>query len=285
MMDGNGLSVADAIALERSGNGNCNDGFGDSNGWWVMFLFFLLAWGGNGWGGFGGGNNAGLQGALTRADLCQDMNFQSLENAVRGVNQGLCDGFYAMNTSLLNGFNGVNNTVQSGFAGVDNAICNLGYNIQQGFNNTNIAMLQGQNMIQSQLAQCCCENRAGQADIKYQMATDTCAIQNTLQNVARDIIDNNNANTRQLYDFAVNTKIEGLQNENNALRLAASQANQNATIGAMIDASTASIIRRTGNDCPVPAYVVPNPNCCYDNFYRNGYGYGNDCRCNNGCGC
>ena len=100
----NGLSVADALALDKS-----DGAFGGNGAWMMMFLFFLLAWGGNGFGGWG---NGAAQGALTRGELCQDMNFQSLENAVRGVQSGLCDGFYAMNTGLLNGFSGVNNAIQ-----------------------------------------------------------------------------------------------------------------------------------------------------------------------------
>lgn len=287
--DGSGLSVADAIAL-RDDNGCChnNNGFGDGNGWWMMFLFFLLAWGNGGYGGFGGGygaNGAALQGALTRADLCQDMNFSQLENGVRGIQQGLCDGFYAQNTTMLNGFNGLNNTIQNGFAGVDNAICNLGFNMQNGFNTTNLAMMQGQNAIQAQLAQCCCDNRAGQADIKYQMATDTCAIQNAIQSQTRDIVDNANCNTRQILDFMVNDKISSLQAENQSLKLAASQADQNNFIAANQAAQTAELIRRLGADCPQPAYVVQPPqpvtfptNCCGDVRMA---GYGND-RC--GCG-
>lgn len=283
--DGSGLSVADAIALRDDNGCRNNDGFGDGGGWWMMFLFFLLAWGNGGYGGWGNNaGGAGFQGALTRADLCQDMNFGQLENGVRGIQQGLCDGFYAQNTTMLNGFNGLQNTVQNGFAGVDNAICNLGFNMQNGFNTTNVAMMQGQNALQAQLAQCCCDNRAGQADIKYQMATDTCAIQNTIQNTTRDIIDNNNCNTRQILDFMVNDKISTLQAENQSLKLAASQADQNNFIAANQAAQTAELIRRLGADCPQPAYVVQPPqpvtfptNCCGGVNYA---GYGN-----NGCGC
>lgn len=292
--DGSGLSVADAIALRDDNGCRNNDGFGDGGGWWMMFLFFLLAWSGNGYGGWGNNaGGAGLQGALTRADLCQDMNFSQLENGVRGIQQGLCDGFYAQNTTMLNGFNGLQNTVQNGFAGVDNAICNLGFNMQNGFNSTNVAMLQGQNALQAQLSQCCCDNRAGQADIKYQMATDTCAIQNTIQNATRDIIDNNNCNTRQILDFMVNDKISTLQAENQSLKLAASQADQNNFIAANQAAQTAELIRRLGADCPQPAYVVQPPqpvtfptNCCgtasygnYGNYNNNGCGRGYACGC------
>lgn len=279
MMDGNGLSVADALALSRDGRNNDGNGWGDGNGYWIFFLFFLLAWGNGGWGGFGGGNNA-AQGALTRGELCQDMNFQSLENAVRGIQSGLCDGFYAMNTGMLNGFSGVNN-----------AICNLGFNmqqsmnalgvqgmqgdfaIQQAINADTVAGMQNTNALQTQLASCCCENRQGQADIKYQMATDTCAIQNTIQNTTRDIIDNNNCNTRQILDFLVNTRLQDLQTENQSLKLAASQERQN------------NYLVNTLRPCPQPAYITCNP-------FTGGYGYGSGygpysggCGCNTGCGC
>lgn len=272
-MDGGGLSVADALALSRDGrNGDCNNGWGDGNGYWIFFLFFLLAWGNGGWGGFGNGNGA-VQGALTRDQLCQDMNFQSMENAIRGIQSGICDGFYAQNTTMLNGFNGLQNTINQQFAGVDNAICNLGFNMQQGFNTTNVAMMQGQNAISAQLAQCCCENRAGQADIKYQMATDTCAIQNTIQNTTRDIIDNNNCNTRQILDFMVNTRLQELQTENQNLKLAASQERQN------------NYLVNTLRPCPQPAYITCNPFTGGYGYGAYANGYGNGCGCNTGCGC
>ena len=269
-------------------NRNNNDGFGDGGWVWVIFLFFLMAWGGNwgNWGGNGmnGANGPGFQGALTRADLCQDMNFGQLENGVRGIQQGLCDGFYAQNTTMLNGFNGLQNTVQNGFAGVDNAICTLGYQTQAGINSVNTNMMQGNfglqqainadtvanmqntNALQAQLAQCCCDNRAGQKDIEYRMATDTCAIQNTIQNTTRDIIDNQNCNSKQILDFLVQDKISTLQSENQSLRLAASQTAQNEYLISQI------------KPCPVPAYVTCNP-------WAASYGVGlaNGCGCNNGC--
>lgn len=242
---------------------------GDWGAWIILFLIFgMFGWGGfGGFGGWGGGNGGG---ALTRADLCSEFNFNGLESAVRGVQQGICDSTFALNNSIM-----------SGFHGVDNAICNLGYTTQQGFNATQVAMMQGQNAIQAQLAQCCCDQRAGLADIKYQMAADTCAVQNTIQNTTRDVLDNNNANTRAILDFLTQDKISTLQSENQTLRLAASQANQNAVIGARIDAATAEILRKTGAECPMPAYVVQPPqpvtfptNCCGQVNYAG-----------NGCGC
>lgn len=247
------------------GAGYSNGGWGgDWGAWIILFLIFgMFGWGG--FGGFGGGFGGG--GALTRADLCQDMNFQSLENATRGIQQGLCDGFYAVNTSLLNGFHGV-----------DNAVCTLGYQTQQGFNG-----------IQAQLADCCCGLNRAIDGVNYNMATNTCALQNTMNNNTRDIIDSQNAGTRAILDYLCQDKISTLQSENQALRLAASQSNQNAVIGARIDAATAEILRKTGSDCPLPAYIVQPPqpvsfatNCSGQATFNNGYGY-NNCGC--GCGC
>ena len=189
----------------------------------------VFGWGNNGFGGFG--NGSGAQGAITRSDLCSEFAFNDLQGAVRGVSQGICDSTFALSNSINNGFHGV-----------DNAICNL------GFNATQMAMMQNQNALSTQLANCCCENRQGQADIKYQMATDTCAITTAMANNTRDIIDNQNANYRGLMDFMVQSKIDSLQAENQSLKLAASQASQNSAIGAMIAASEATILRRTGAD-------------------------------------
>lgn len=289
MFNSGNCGVPITMNVEPSGTNNNGNGWGGDGAWliWIVLIFAMFGWGGNGFGGFGG-NGVGLNGALTRADLCQDMNFSQLENGVRGISQGICDSTFALN-----------NTITSGFAGVNNAVCDLGFNIQQGINgiNTNImqgnfglqqainnasvANMQGQNALQSQLASCCCETQRAIDGVNYNMATNTCAITNQMNNNTRDIIDSQNAGTRAILDYLCNDKISTLQNENQALRLAASQANQNATIGAMIDASTANIIRRTGNDCPIPAYVVPNPNCCYNPTvsFNNGCGCGNSGCC------
>ena len=139
MESGSGLSVADALALQDRGN----DGmFGGANGtWiWVFFLFFLLAWGG---GGFGFGNGAAAQGALTRSDMCQEFNFNDLQRSVLGIQNGICDGFYAQNTTMLNGFNAVGNQLQ-------------------------------ENRFASQ--QCCCETNRNIDSLKYENAKNTCDI-------------------------------------------------------------------------------------------------------------
>ena len=291
----NGLSVADIAAVtDRNNNGNYGGwggGFGEMLVAMIMLFLFPMMFGGGMWGGgmfggMGGWGNAGMMamanGALTRADLCSEFNFNGLENAVRGVQQGICDSTYALNNSI----NGLGMNVMQGFHGVDNAICNLGYQTQQGFTATQMAMMQGNNALQAQLAQCCCDNRAGLADLKYQMATDTCAVTNTIQNTTRDVIDNQNANSRAILDALNQNYIRTLESENQSLKLSASQAQQNAAIGAMISASEATILRRTGAECPTPAYVVQPPtpvnfptNCCGQ---FNGWG-GNGCGNCGGC--
>ena len=130
-MDGTGLSVADALALQdRVCRGGDGIGFGDGGVMCVFFLFGLLAWGGNGM--FGGNGMNGAAGAsLTRAELCDGFNFQSLENGMRGVQNGLCDGFYAVNSSLMNGFHGVDNALCQGFNSVNGNITQARFDAQQ----------------------------------------------------------------------------------------------------------------------------------------------------------
>lgn len=274
MMDGAGLSVADAIALEGRNN-CCNDGcsnglFGGDGAIWVLFLLFLLAggnWGNNGWGGNNGANGSGFQGWATRADINDGFALNNLQSGITGIQQGICDSTYALNNTVQNGFSNAQLQLCNGFNGVQSQISNLGYQLQD----------------------CCCQTQRAVDGVSYNMAAQTNILQNTINNSTRDILENNNNNTRQILDFLTNDKIQTLQNENQSLRLAASQANQNAVLQAAMDANTAEIIRRTGNDCPVPAYVVPNPNCCYGNpigvgYVGYGYGaYNSGCGCNSGC--
>ena len=120
-----------------------------------------------------------------------------------------------------------------------------------------------------------CTTQRAIDSVKYENATNTCAIQNTIQNTTRDVIDNANANSRAILDFLTQDKIATLTAENQSLKFQASQSAQNAFITANQEAQTAELIRRLGRDCPVPAYVVPNPNCCYNANVTFG----------NGCGC
>ena len=268
----NGLSVADIAAVTDRNNGNCGNGWGGGFGEMLiamimLFLFpmFFGGFGGGMWGGMGGWGNGGMMaaanGALTRADLCSEFNFNGLENAVRGVQQGLCDGFYAMQNSI----NGLGMTVMQGFsqaelsranqqAALMQQLCNLGY----------------------QQKDCCCETQRSIDGVKFTIAQEDCATRNLMQANTRDLIENQNANARAVLDALTAQRLEAKDEriaaqaaQIQALQLSASQAQQNAAIGAMISASEATILRRTGAECPSPAYVVQPPtpvnfptNCC-----------------------
>lgn len=259
-------SFATGYAVGRDSNGNYgNNGMFGNDAWWIIILL-LFGWNnrgfGGGFGGFGGsfGNGCGCcSPCATQADVRAAVDQQTLIGKLDQQTYGLADSTYA-----------INNTINSNFRGVDNAICSLGYNTQAGFNS-----------LSAQLAQCCCDNRAAIADVKYTIANESCATRNTIQNTTRDIIDNANANSRAILDFLTQDKISSLQAENQSLKFQASQTAQNAYIGATVDSAVAELIRRTGNDCPTPAYVVQPPapvtfptNCCGQ---FSGY--------NNGCGC
>lgn len=232
-------------------NTNGGSGFGWGGDWMsfiVLFLIFGLFGGWGGYGGFGGNaGGSGFQGFATRAD----------------INDG-----FALN-NLQGGQRDILGAVQSGFHGVDNAVCNLGYQTQVGFNG-----------LGAQLAQCCCDTREAIGQVRYDMAAQACDTRNTIQNTTRDILENNNSNTRAILDFLTQDKISTLTAENQSLKLAASQSNQNAVLMAAMDANKAEILRRTGAECPTPAYVVQPPQpVTFPNFCNGG------CGCGNGCGC
>jgi hypothetical protein len=142
---------------------------------------------------------------------------------------------------------------------VDNAICNLGYNVQNGFNS-----------LGHQISDCCCTTQRAIDGVKYEIATQSCDTRNTIYNSTRDIIDNQNANSRAILDFLTQDKIATLTAENQNLKLSASQANQNAVLMAAMDANKAEILRRTGAECPTAAYLVQPPTPV--NFPVNGCG-------------
>ena len=268
MMD-NSSDFATGYAVGR--DSNTNGGFGNNglfgNDWAWIVILLLFGWGGNGrgFGGFGGGFGSFGGGGCctpcaTQADVRAAVDQQTLVSKLDQQTYGLADSTYA-----------INNTINSNFRGVDNAICSLGYNTQAGFNS-----------LSAQLAQCCCDNRAAIADVKYAMATESCATRNTIQNSTRDILENANANSRAILDALNANYIRTLEQENNSLRLSASQSAQNAVLMAAMDANKAEILRRTGAECPTAAYIVQPPqpvtfptNCCGQvNYAGNGCGCG-----------
>ena len=221
--NGNGYNLSDIAAVTRGGNG---DGMWGDGAWWIILLFMFAGWGGNGWGGGGAG------GARDAVSYGFDMN--GLENGIRGLEHGLCDGFYELNTGLLT-----------------------------GFGNTNMAAMQNTNAITSQLsnmaaqsAACCCDTQRllerGLCEVNYNILTQSNGINTGIANAARDIIENNNNGVRSILDFLTQDKIATLTAENQALRLTASQQAQNAFL-----------IDQLGSKAPIPAYVVANPYATY----------------------
>ena len=234
--------------MEVGNNGNNGfGGYGNGDWAWIIILFLIFGNGrgfGNGFGGFGGngvGENFVLQ-----------TDFATIERKLDGINNGICDSTFALN-----------NTINNGFFGVQNALC-------QGFNGLNVAYLQGTNSLSSQIANCCCDLKSQLAScccgiergidgINYNNVLQTSALQQTLCNNTRDIIENANANYRAIHEELVANKLEmkndriaEQQNEINALRLKASQEAQNA------------YLLNELKPCPSAAYIVPNPNCCYN---------------------
>jgi hypothetical protein len=123
--------------------------------------------------------------------------------------------------------------------------------------------------VSRQISDCCCTTQRAIDGVNYNMAKGFCDLGNVIQSTTRDVIENQNANSRAILDFLTNDKIATLTAENQSLKFAASQAAQNAFITANQEAQTAELIRRLGRDC-----VVPNPNCCYPASAFSGCGCG-----------
>lgn len=214
-------------------NTGSNNGFGWGDGGlvWIiiLFLFVFCGWGNNGWGGSNGNGSGVVDGYVLTSD------FANVERKIDSVNDGLCNGFYQQ-AQLVNG---TNMAMANGFAQAE-----LSRSNQQA------ALMQQLNAMQMQAANCCCENRAAIAQVRYDMATQACDTRNTVQNATRDIIDNANSNSRAILDFLTQSKLQDLQSENQGLKLAASQAAQNSYLVSQLRPS------------PIPAYTVQNPYCC-----------------------
>lgn len=241
-------------------NGGNSGGFGwGGDGAWLIILFLIFAvfgWGGNGW-----GNNAGNSGGVVDGYVLTS-DFANVERKIESVNQGLCDGFYQQ-AQLVNG---ANMAMANGFAQAE-----LSRSNQQA------ALMQQLNAMQMQAANCCCENRAAIAQVRYDMATQACDTRNTVQNATRDIIDAMNSGFRGIDQrltaqeiAAKDAKIAEQNQRLFAADLAASQSAQTLDMRNYVSAQFAYY-----NPRPVPSFSVPAP------YQYTGCG----CGCNQGCGC
>nr|DAR54868.1 MAG TPA: hypothetical protein [Caudoviricetes sp.] len=215
--------------------------WGDS--WIWIIVLFLFGWGRN---GFGNGNGGGvMDGYVLTSD------FASVERKLDSIANGICDSTFALNNAITGGFATTTQAINTGFG-----------NAELSRSNQQAALMQQLNAMQMQAANCCCENRAAIAQVRYDMAAQACDTRNTVQNATRDIIDANNQNSRAILDFLTQSKLSDLQTENQNLKLAASQAAQNNYLISQL------------RPCPSPAYITCNPWA--------GSGYGG---CGSGCGC
>lgn len=245
---------------------NNGGGFGDawgSNGFfWIIILFFFAIFGG--WGGYGA-NAAGNNGMAY-------IPYMNVGNEVqRGFDQ----------SAIIGGINGLNNAINTGFSNAEVSRCNQQANLLATLNanqNANVAAMNGLAM---SLQNCCCENRASVADLKYTVATENCADRAALNDALQAVTMQNNANTQRILDQMCNDKIDAknekiaeLQNQLTMANLAASQNAQTAQILTDNLAQTQALEQYLA-PVPRPAYVVQNPNCCATNYYTS----------NCGCGC
>lgn len=201
-----------------------NGGFGGGFGEDLIGLIVILAVLNGGFGGFGFGGNGGY------SEVQRGFDQNAVINKLDGLTYGLSDGTYALTGALNNGFNSVQQTLCQGFNGLSREV-----------------------------ADCCCATQGAIKDVRYDLATQACDTRNLIQSTTRDIIDGQNASTRAILDFLTTDKIASLQAENQSLKLAASQSNQNAVLMAAMDANKAEILRRTGAECPTAAYIVQPP--------------------------
>ena len=239
----NGLSAADIAAV--MGSNGYNNGFGWGDGSFWIIILFLFAFMGNGWGGFGGNSQIPYMMTNTNNDV------------QRGFDQA----------AIMSSLGDITGAISNGFANAEISRCNANTNLLQSLNSISMAQ-----------QQCCCDNRASIADLKYTVATENCADRNALSEGVSRIITNQTANNQAILDKLCQLELDGFKQrnadllaENNALKFAQSQTAQTAQILANNEAQTAALERYLAPN-PVPAYVVQNPNCCGTNFY-------------NGCGC
>jgi len=231
-----------------NGGGGFGNGFG-GDGWWILLLLLFAGGWGNGFGGgFGGYGN----------DIYPWMN-QSNQ-----INNGFRD--QMLNTSI----NGIQQSITSGFGDVQNTLCSGFAQAEISANSRQMADMNQNFALQSALQNCCCENRASIADLKYTVATENCADRAAVNDGIRDLLANQSANTQRILDQmcadkidAKNEKIADLERQLTMANLAASQTAQTSRILADNAAQTVALEQYL-NPVPVPAYVVQNPNCCYN---------------------
>jgi len=243
------------------GNGGFGDAWGGNGFFWILILFFFAMFGG--WGGYGAnaGGNVG-------------MGYIPYMNAGNEVQRGFDQ------SAIMGGLTGIQNAVNNGFANAEVSRCNQQANVLATLNANQNANTAAMNGLAMSLQNCCCENRAATADLKYTVATEACNDRAAVNDALQAVTAQSNANTQRILDMmcqdkidAKNERIAELQNQLTMAQLAASQNAQTAQILTDNLAQTQAVEQYLA-PVPRPAYVVQNPNCCAPNF--------NSC---GGCGC
>ena len=272
MMDSNGGNGM--IMPVAPTGGGFGGGFGGDGGWWILLLFILLGgWNNNGYGN--GANSGGLYPWMNQSQQINDgFRDQMINGNITGIQNAVTSGFGDVQAALC-----------SGFAGVNAGIANAAAQAEISANARQMADMQQNFALQSQLAQCCCDNRAATADLKYTVATENCADRTAAMQNTRDIIESQTRNTQAILDKLCQLELDGvkgqlaqaqrenvgLQNQLNMATLRESQTAQNAFIQQGFSNEVDQLYNRL-NSCPVPSTPV--------------YGRTPIFTCNNqGCGC
>lgn len=289
-LDTNGMSAADVAAVV--GNNRNNDGFFGGDGAYLLLFFLFMMCGGWNNGGMWGNGMWGMNGGWwnmeaapyfynmqTQNEVARGFDQSATTNALNGITNSITTGFAGVNQGLCNSTANITQTVNNGFANAEIAANGRQIaNMQQAFN-AQTAVTAGMNSLAQGLQNCCCENRAGIADLKYTVATENCADRAALADGLRDVIANQTANTQRILDQLCNDKIDAKNDEISALRqqlamkdLAASQTAQNAFISQGFANEVDQLYNRLSN-CPVPTTPVYGRTPIFT------------CPQNTGCGC
>jgi hypothetical protein len=249
MVDNNGMGYNMNVVPQGYADGGNGGMFGGNWMWFLLVWMAMFGWGNGGF-GFGGCNNGG---GYVGSEVQRGFDQSAVINGINGIQTGMCNGFAGVNQAVSNGF------AQAEIAANSRQMADMNQNFQ----------------LQSALQQCCCDNRAATADLKYTMATEAANTRANCDNNNQKILDKlcqlELDGVKQNYENRIAAMQNALDQEranNQSLRFAASQGAQTAQILANNDAQTTALEQYLA-PTPRPAYVVQNPNCCAGQF---GYG-------------
>ena len=265
--DENNGMVMTVTPMMGGGNNGGFGGFGGDWGWIILLLLLCGGGWGNGFGGGFGGGNGDFPWLLTGQQNINANTNNGFRDAM--INDGI--------TSIRDGINGISTQICGSCSDMQMALANGFAGVEAGANARQMADMQNMFGIQTALQNCCCENRANIADLKYTVATENCADRQVVSDGIRDVIASNTANTQAILDKLCALELDGYKRDNENLRsqlnmatLRESQASQNALITQGFANEVDALYNRLSN-CPVPSVPV--------------YGKTNIFSCNNNCGC